>query len=262
VQFVQGEELPDAPAKQSNKENKMKKWILMITAAMVAGAVSAADVSAGVDFASAYVFRGVTLNDGFVMQPYAEISGLPIPEEYGSLAVGIWANYDIDSVGSDGSSVSEIDYYISYTLPVELLDISVGYCEYTYPNGGDSDQELSLSLGSAIGTNGLYASVGVYYGIGGAIENSWYIQPALDYEVSLSDALSASAGVSVGYAVIDDGESGFNDASVSLGLGYALNDTWSLSAGVSYVMQLDDDVLTDDAYDVGLIGSLGLACDF
>ena len=242
----------------------MKKTILMIImAVLAAGVTHAAAVSAGVDFASAYVFRGVTLNNGFVAQPGAEISGFPIDEKYGSFAVGIWANYDINDIGS-GSEFSEVDYYISYSLPVEVVDIGLTYTSYTYPGsaGGDSDREVTLSFGKELGTNGFYSSVSFNYGVGGAIEGDLYILGALDYETDLSEKLSASAGVTVGYLVSDSGADGFNDATASAGLSYALSDTWSLSGGLTYIAQLDDDVLSDAAYDVGVVASVGLSCSF
>lgn len=242
----------------------MKKGMVIAVAAMVAAvAAQAADVSIYSDFASAYVFRGVTLNDGFVMQPGAEISGFPIDEKFGSVAVGIWANYDINDIG-DGQEFSEVDYYVSYSLPVELIDVGVTYTEYTYPgaSGGDSDREIALSLGSAIGTNGLYTSVTFNYGLGGAIENDLYILGALEYETDLTEALSASAGVTVGYLVSDSGADGFNDATASIGLGYALTENWSVGAGLTYIAQLDDEVLSDAAYDVSLLASVGISCDF
>lgn len=242
----------------------MKKILIMITAAVLtAGVAHAASVDAGVDFASAYVFRGVTLNDGLVAQPYLEVSGFPIDEKYGAVAVGIWANYDINDIG-DGQEFSEVDYYISYSLPVEVVDIGLTYTSYTYPGaaGGDSDREVSLSFGKDIGTNGLSAAVSFNYGVGGAIESSLYIQGELGYETDLTEKLSASAGVTVGYLVADGGADGFNDATASVGLGYALNDTWSLGAGLTYIAQLDDNVLTDAAYDVSVVGSLGLSCSF
>jgi uncharacterized protein (TIGR02001 family) len=242
----------------------MKKRLAIITlAACTAAAVQAAEVSTYVDFASAYVFRGVTLNNGFVMQPGAEISGFPMGEEYGSLAVGIWANYDIDAIDSDGSDFSEIDYYISYTLPIEVIDISIGYVEYTYPeSGSNADKEINLAIGSALGTNGLYAGVTFNYGVGGAVEKDLYIEAALDYEMELSDALSASAGVTVGYLISDSGDDGFHNATASIGLGYALTENWSVSGGLTYIAQLDEDVLSDDDHDVNLVASVGVSCDF
>lgn len=244
----------------------MKKTvILMMGAVMVAGTVLAADVSLSVDFASAYVFRGVTLNDGFVMQPGAEISGFPIPEEYGSITLGTWANYDIDDYNGalEEGEVSEIDYYITYSLPVEGVDIDLSYLEYTYPNGGaDSDREIAFSLGKELGTNGLYSSITANYGVGGAVDESWYIEAALDCGMDLSDALSASARATLGYLIADEGEEGFNDATVSLGLSYALSETWSVNGSVTYIAQLDDEVLADEVYDVDLVGVLGLSCAF
>jgi hypothetical protein len=241
---------------------KMKKTgMMMIGAALVAGVANAADVSLSADFASAYVFRGVTLNNGLVFQPGAEISGFPIPEEYGSVAVGVWGNYDINGVGNN-KSLSEVDYYISYALPVTVVDLGVTYTYYDYPNGGDADEEIALSVGKGLGDTGLYASMTANYGIGGAVDGSWYIQGALDYEKSLTDTLTLSSGLSVGYAINDAGSDGFNDAVGKVGLSYALTENWSLSGSLNYVAQLDDNVLTDAAYDKSFYATLGVACDF
>lgn len=240
----------------------MKKTaIMMMVAALVAGIAGAAEVSVSADFASAYVFRGATFNDGLVFQPGMEAAGFPIPEEYGSLAIGTWANFDINDVGA-GNEFTEIDYYLSYSLPVSVVDLGVGYCEYTYPSGGSADREMSLSVGKGIGESGFYTSLAFNYGLDGAIDGSTYIQGGLDYGVDLSDALSMSAGVTAAYAMNDGGEDGFNDATATVGLSYALSESWAINSSLTYVAQLDDKVLTDDAYDVGLLGMIGLSCDF
>jgi hypothetical protein len=256
-------------ANKRNKEKRtMNKRTIMITAAFItaglAGIAGAAEVSAGVDFASAYIFRGATLNKGLVMQPYAEISGFPIDEKYGALAIGTWANYDIsDNSGTlESGEFSEIDYYIAYSLPVTVVDLGIAYTEYTYPNGGTSDKEVAFSVGKELGESGFYTGLTANYGLDGAPEKSWYIQGALDYGMDLSEALSLSAGVSVGYAVVDSGTDGFNDATASVGLSYALTENWALNGSLVYVAQLDDDVLTDAAYDKSGYATLGLSCDF
>lgn len=232
-----------------------------MVAALVAGAAHAADVSAGVDFASAYVFRGVTYNDGLVMQPGVSVSGLPIPEQYGSVTLGTWANFDIHDVGA-GKEFSEVDYYLTYALPVKAFDLSTTYTEYTYPQGASADREVAVTAGKAIGETGLYPSLTVNYGVDGAIDNSWYIQGGLGYSKDLTDALALSASVKAAYAVVDGGTDGFNDATASLGLSYALTENWSARGSVNYVAQLDDDVLSDDAYDRPVYGMLGVGCDF
>lgn len=245
----------------------MKKTAMMVmAAALAAGVAGAADVSVSADFASAYIFRGVTLNKGLVFQPGAEISGFPIPEEYGSIAIGTWANYDIDD--NDGAAnkneFSEIDYYISYSLPVTIVDLGVTYTEYTYPNSGgsESDKEFAFSVGKSLGDTGLYASLTANYGIDGALEDEWYIQGALDYEKSLTETLTLSAGVNVAYAMQKADDDGFNDAGASVGLSYALTENWSLNGSLNYVAQLDDQVLTDAEYDKAGYATLGLSCDF
>ena len=106
----------------------MKKIITTTIAAGMVAAVASAEVSVTTDFASAYVFRGVTLNDGVVIQPGIEASGLGMPEQYGSVAVGAWGNYDLDDyapAGAVGSSFQETDWYGSFSLPefVEGLDV-------------------------------------------------------------------------------------------------------------------------------------------
>lgn len=243
----------------------MKKIMMMMTAAaLAAGVARAADVSATADFASAYIFRGATLNDGLVFQPGAKISGLPIPKEYGSVAVGTWANYDIADYGGrlHKNEFSEIDYYAAYSLPVTNVDLGVTYTEYTYPHGADADREVTFSAGKALGETGLYPSLAVNYGLDGAIQNNWYIQSGLDYSRKLTDALTLSTGVKVAYLVSDTGKNGFNDATAKVGLSYALTEHWSVNGSLNYVAQLDDEVLTDAVYDKKAFATLGLACNF
>lgn len=228
----------------------------------------AAEATVGADIASAYVFRGVTFNDGLVVQPYVDVAGLPI-------AVGVWANFDVDDydgAANDGQ-FSEIDLYASYDLPLEgPVGLSLGYCEYTYPgSGGDpvvdeeggasstfgeSDRELSLS--ASLDTI-LAPSVGVYYGIDGGIEKTTYVEASIGHSLALSDEVGLDLGAGVGYVSPDEGDDGFSHYTASATLSYAF-----VSAGVTYVGQIDDDVLPDGpgAYDVEVIGTLGISTDF
>lgn len=239
-----------------------KKLIIIMVAALTAGGIRAAEVSASADFASAYIWRGATVNDGLVFQPGAAISGLPIPEQYGAVTLGTWANYDIAENVNGESEFSEVDYYLTYTLPVKAVDLSATYTEYTYPHGASADREVAFTAGKAIGETGLYPSFTVNYGVDGAIEQDWYIQGGLAYSRDLTDAVSLSAGVKAAYAIDDDGADGFNDATASLGLAYALTENWSIKGSLNYVAQLNDEVLTDDEYDKPVYGMLGGACNF
>lgn len=246
--------------------DNMKK-MLGISSVIIAGVVgaSAADVDVGVDFASAYVFRGATLNDGFVAQPYLEASGI------GGFTIGTWSNFDLDdnAGGSpEGGNFSEVDYYLSYDLPIEsdAVGVSVGYCEYMYPRAGgsatvsadgtsadvtpvDADRELSLGLSFDAP---LSPEVGIYYGIDGGIDKALYIELGLGHEVELGEGVTGSIGGTLGFLDPDSGDSGISFAGISLGVSYGF-----LSAGVQYIIETDKDVLSVDEDFVGTIGISG-----
>jgi len=206
-----------------------------LLALVSAPAVRAADATVGVDVSSAYVFRGVTLNEGFVAQPYLDVSGLPID-------IGVWGNWVIeedDARGYDDTQFSEIDIYASYDLPIEAVGVSIGYTEYTYPTGDvDADREVSLSLSP--NDTPLSPSIGVFYGIDGAIEENFYAEATVGHDIALTEELSLSLGALIGYLYPEEGEDGFNQYELSASLAYSF-----LSAGVTYIGQVDDDVLVD-----------------
>lgn len=224
-----------------------------LLALVSAPAVRAADATVGVDVNSAYVFRGVTLNEGFVAQPYLEVSGLPID-------IGVWGNFDIeddDARSVDGGQFSETDFYGSYSLPVEEVDVSIGYTEYTYNNGDlDADREISLSFGL---DTVLAPSLGIFYGLDGGIEEDFYAELSVGHDIALSEDLGLSLGALIGYKDpgADGTESGLHQYALSAGLSYEF-----VSLGVTYYGQADDDVLTDEAYDVEVVGTLGLSHSF
>ena len=219
----------------------------------VAGA-RAADASVSVDLASAYVFRGLTLNDGLVVQPGLAVSGLPFD-------LGVWGNLDIDDYdgGLKDGQFSELDIYGSYALPVEGVDASIGYTEYTYPSsGGDADREVSLSVGFR---TLLAPSLTLYYGVDGVIEETLYIEAGAGHRFALSAALGGEVSAMVAYLAPDVGDGGFSHFTVGAGLSHGV-----FSAALTYVGRIDDDVLPDvgdgGAYDVELYGSLGFAYEF
>lgn len=228
-----------------------------LLALVSAPAVRAADATVGVDVNSAYVFRGVTLNEGFVAQPYLEVSGLPID-------IGVWGNFDIEddeARGVDDGQFSETDYYASYALPIEEVDVSVGYTEYTYNNGDlDADREVSLSLGL---DTVLAPSLGIYYGLDGAIEENVYLEASVGHDIAVTEDIGLSLGALAGYLDPKNGEDGFHQYALSASLSYDI-----VSLGVTYYGQLDDDVLVDASddnafgYDVEVVGTLGISHSF
>lgn len=247
-----------------------KKYLKVVaTAACALGIASssfAAEATIGVDFASAYVFRGATLNDGFVAQPYMELGGFP--NDLG-LTLGAWGNFDLessDAYGLDSGNFSEIDLYGSYELPlgIENLSSSVGYTEYTYPNAGgmvmpgatpeestvmsvEADREVNLVLGY---DTLLAPSLGIYYGFDGGVDGDLYLEGAIGHEEEFEGGVTGSVGATLGYLSPDEGTDGLSHLTLNAGVAW----NW-LSAGVYWIVETDDDVLTVDEEFVGVVGA-------
>jgi uncharacterized protein (TIGR02001 family) len=233
-------------------------------------AMQETEVSVTADFASAYVFRGVTLNDGAVFQPGIEATGFGLSEECGSITVGVWGNYDLVDdtfTGVSSSSFSETDWYASYGLPtfVDGLDLFVGYTEYSY-GAGASDKEANLGAGYEIAGIGL--GLTWYQGVGGFIGTQSYVELALGYALEFTEDFSGSIDARFAYLDPSAGTSGFSDYDIGASLGYALGDVWSVGATLTYIGQGDDDVLADASlvnglgYDVELVGVLSVGASF
>jgi len=226
-----------------------------------------AGVDLSLDVASSYIFRGVTFNDGLVVQPGLEVTGLPI-------TIGVWGNLDGDDYDDslDSGQFSEIDLYASYAIPVEVIDLSVGYTEYTYPSGGGAaDREANVSIGYE---NVVALGLSLNYGLDGGIEQSFYGEASVGYEAELAEDVSLEVGAAVGYLSPDEGEDGFSHFTVGAEVGWSL-----LSLGVMYVGQIDDDVLPDYAaataatalteateavlgHDAEVVGTVGIGASF
>jgi len=105
-------------------------------------------------------------------------------------------------------------------------------------------------------------SVGVttYYDID-EVED-YYVNVYVGYGFALDCGLGIDLGASAGYVGDDisaDGDAGFNEYNVTLGLGYDLNDMVSVSASMAYTDAIDDDVLKTDT---NFYGGAGVAFAF
>ncbi len=223
-------------------------------ALLMAGSVRAAEVEITGDFASSYVFRGATFNDGAVFQPGVSVSGLPI-------SFGVWGNLDIDDYDDtlESGEFSELDLAASYGIPVDVVELEIGYTEYTYPQGGgDADREAYVSIGKDVI---LAPSAAVYFGIDGGIAEDIYVELGLGHTFELGDAVELELSAALGYLDPSEGESGFSHVDIAAGVSYSI-----FSAGVTYVGQIDDDVLADvddgGSYDAEVVGSIGVAYSF
>ncbi len=239
---------------KTRKVMRMKVMSGMVAVVMMAAsAVYGADASLSLDVASAYVFRGVTYNDGLVAHPGVKVSGLD------GLTVGTWGVLNLDDYDGNAAKdqFSEVDIYGTYALPIECVGVTLGYTEFVYPTAAiDSDREVSLGLGKTVGPVDLAATV--YYMVDGLYRKQLYSEFTAGKLIDLG-AVDLKLGALVAYLAPDDGEEGFSHFSGTVGLAFG-----PVSASVVYIGQIDDDVLPDGAgaYDVEVVGMLSAAVSF
>lgn len=234
---------------------RMTLIAVLVVMMLSCGQAMAADATVGVDLNSAYVWRGITFNDGAVAQPSLDVTK-------GNWGINVWGNFDIDDYDGtlEDGEFSEIDLTLSYSFNVEILDITVGYIEYLFPEGGAGTREIFASFGVGFLEN-FSAGADFYYDIDEV--DDYYISLGLGYSCGLSDKVTLDAGVSIGIAGQDASlgpDEGFHDINLSLGLSYAVTEAMSIGAMVAYTDSLDDDVLPDQ--DTDFYGGINLYYSF
>jgi len=239
----------------------MKKACVVVLSVLflalgAAGTVFGAAATAGADFASAYVWRGITFNDGLVVQPYVDVAA------GNGFAINVWGNYDIDDYDNtlDDNEFSEIDLTLSYGFSLEPVDITVGHIEYLFPNGGAGTSEVFLSAYISP-IDGISAGIDAYYDYD-EVED-YYVSASLAYDVTLDSGLGLGAGASAGYAGEDftiGPDDGLHEYTLSANASFPVTETVGLSAFIAYTDTFDEDVLPEQ--DVDLFGGGGFSWSF
>lgn len=223
-----------------------------------------ADVSVGVDVASAYVFRGITLNDSLVVQPSLTITPESALTQLGGEDVtilgGVWGNFDVDDYEGalEKGEFSELDLFLSAAVPLSRYVVAeTTYTEFVYPGGAHSDREL---LVACTGRTFLSPKLTVAYGVDGAIEDDLYYELGIGHVIEFPNSLAVvTLGADVGYMDLEGGGAAFSHYDLKTAILYG-----PLSVGVTYIGQIDEDVLPDGAfgYDSKWVGSVSLAHQF
>ena len=233
-----------------------------LTLAAAATTADAATATAALDVNSAYVWRGVTFNDGLVLQPSIDVAA-----ENG-FSVNVWGNLDIDDYDgtlNDGE-FSEVDLTATYAFKLGAVDASVGVIEYTFPNGAESTTEIFAGLGYDLG-NGFSLSGKVYYDCDQV--NDFYVTAGLGYSYSINEKTTLGLSGLIGYAGEDMAEaygggtdSGFFNYQLNASIKYKFNDAFGIGANINFTDSMDDDVLTDEKVDTTVFGGVSLTYTF
>lgn len=227
-------------------------WVIMaVVFAAGVETLLAAEASFGVTGNSAYVWRGITFNDGVVLQPSLDV-------KKGGFGLNVWGNFDIDDYDDtlDNGQFSELDLTLSYGVAIQSVAISVGYIEYLFPNAESPAGREIFTTASVEPLKGLSFGIAFYYEVD-EVED-YYANLNAAYAYSVTETLSLKLGVAAGYIGEEysaGGESGLNDICASLSASYAFTPALSMTAGYYYVDTLDEDVLPEQ--DVTSFGGIG-----
>jgi hypothetical protein len=249
-------------------------------------------LSAGVDWTTAYFFRGINQEDaGFIAQPFGDVTFKLYDGGEGlnsvSAKVGIWNSFQSQSPGDedDPKSWYEADLYAGLTFGFfDKWESSAIYTAYTSPNNSfDSVQEIAFGLsfddsdllgalalsphillavevqGAADGTDsGVYLELGIQPGLT-LIESE-------DYPVTLSFPMKLGLSLDDYYQdpnTGDDDTFGYFDlgimGSVPLAFIPASYGAWEMHAGVHFLFLGDslEEFNRGDSFQA--IGTIGIS---
>jgi hypothetical protein len=192
------------------------------------GALNASEFNFGaeLDGNSRYVWRGLALSDGPVLQPSAWVS-------LAGLTLTPWANFAFGENDAP-AGFNELDVTLDYSRDIVNLTVNPSFSVYLYPNQDDAPPtgELALALSYPVGpvsifTNhsaDLIAAPGAYFGDAG-----------LNYESDLVSSLTVETSAYVGWGSARFNETNLDVNRAALNMGGAdLALTWS-PGGVFYV---------------------------
>jgi len=103
------------------------------------------DGGVAVDLYSRYLWRGIPLSNGGVLQPSGWLNG-------GPLTFSLWANFVLDEAASR-RQFSEIDYVLSFEKSTDNVDLTLSLFYFQYPGAapppatGEAVLDLSRSVG-------------------------------------------------------------------------------------------------------------------
>lgn len=108
----------------------------LLLTALAAAPVAALDGSLDLSVQSAYIWRGMVLNDKPVFQPSLSVSA-------GPWSASVWSNVDLTSDNGTKGEASEMDYWAAYTMGGSNVDLTFTYYAYTFPRvSGPSTKEV------------------------------------------------------------------------------------------------------------------------
>lgn len=226
------------------------------------------EVEADINFCTDYLWRGLIINDDYVLQPSLALA--KSVGQSGLLFFNVWGNYDLTDAVVTKNAFSEIDFIASYILSLGPLRFETGVIHYTFPDTSNkATSEIFLSTSYELGKIPLTLNLSGYYDFDEI--KGFYGSVKAESEISFLESLSLNLGISAGFGSSQYnlgyfGLSSFSfvDLIVSGELNYAFSESLSVSAGMQNMALLNDSLqnTVSGTEKRKLTGSLGLRIEF
>lgn len=212
------------------------------------------------DFNSRYVWRGIALSEGTVMQPSIWVSAFDLTFE-------VWSNFVINDEPNQGE-FNEINLIFYYDLEWNKITIEPSLIIYLYPNQEDAPAttEGSLKFSYPIGPISIFTSHIfdiVEYG------GSYFGEAGLSYEHEFKPELSLEASLSLGWASsefnnvnIGFSKSALNVAGGGLSLSYYLKESLYIRPHLELSAIVDKDLRSELDDPTIVTGGLAIGMEF
>ncbi|MEP1230110.1 MAG: TorF family putative porin [Litorimonas sp.] len=193
------------------------------------------NISASLDYASEYVFRGVSFSNTAV-QPGLSVSA-------GNFTVGVWGSVAVGETSALAGD--EIDIYGSYSWSLsDKITASVGATIYHFPQSGDLFDFDSTTLASTIeGSFGLSVNtvlspnVTAYYD---ATLDAFTLTGSVSQSYPIANKTTLNVGVTGGLVAAGNGNTDYEWATANANLNYAVTGKSSIYAGVNFTVNSED----------------------
>ena len=225
--------------------------------------------AATLDVYSAYVWRGLVVNDRPVWQPGATVSY--DTGDYGTLSGNAWGNFDMTDRNHNTKfgGINEIDYTANYALDVGPVSLSAGHIWYTFPSVTDStyyESTREVYVTAQYNNDIVNPFAKAYYDY--ALMDGAYANFGLNKNVEVSDQLSVGAEVSLG--VGSDGymnylgtdSAGAMDFNAALFASYAISEHISVGPRLAWMSVVDGDARDSVDHEDLLWGGVNLSASF
>lgn len=215
--------------------------------------------SGTLDIYSAYVWRGMILDQHAVAQPGATATF--DMGDAGSISANVWMNWDLSQKSGhskttrSGGGIDELDFTLSYSVDVGPVGLSVGHIWYTFPGGGwpkDSYSTEELYVSASYNNDIVTPFVQVYYDYNFVGQDfsadpfeCLYANMGLNKSFEVTDQFSVGGALSVGWGANEynnaywGSEEGLSDYQAKVFCSYALTDNLTIGGTLAYTGLFD-----------------------